>query len=74
MGLALASPRDPDQRGGSIMVRLPNERPAADILARFRAAEIYADARGQILRLSPGFMTSEAGVARMLRALKDGLE
>jgi kynureninase len=69
MGLPLASPADPDRRGGSIMLALPPDLPAPQVLAAFRAQGIWADARSQVLRLSPGVMTTSAGVARMLAAL-----
>jgi selenocysteine lyase/cysteine desulfurase len=69
LGLPLASPRDEAQRGGSIMLRLPQTVAAANVLGAFRQASIYADARGQVLRLSPGVMTTQDGVARMLGAL-----
>ena len=70
MGLPLVSPKGPAHRGGSVMIRLPETRPATALLARFAQQGIYADARGQTLRLSPGVMTTEAGVARMLDCLK----
>lgn len=73
LGLSLASPRDAAQRGGSIMLRLPDTVVAADVLARFRSAEVFADARGQTLRLSPGVMTTAAGVDRMLGVLAEAL-
>lgn len=73
MGLTLASPRDAVQRGGSIMLRLPETVAATDVLARFRNAQVYADARSQTLRLSPGVMTTAAGVDRMLGALAAAL-
>jgi kynureninase len=73
LGLALASPRKESERGGSIMVRLPDTVAAADVLGAFRAADIFADARGQVLRLSPGVMTTDAGVSRMLKALGEAL-
>ena len=73
MGLTLASPRDAAQRGGSIMLRLPETVAATDVLARFRNAQVYADARSQTLRLSPGVMTTAAGVDRMLGALAAAL-
>ena len=69
LGLPLASPRDPAQRGGSVMLALPAEVPAAEVLASFRAAGIHADARSQTLRLSPGVLTTAAGVERMLAVL-----
>jgi kynureninase len=74
LGLRLASPRDPAARGGSVMVHLPADRPATAILEAFRAEKIYADARGQILRLSPGVMTTPAGVVRMLTVLGANLK
>jgi selenocysteine lyase/cysteine desulfurase len=69
LGLPLASPADPDARGGSVMLSLPDHLPAAAILAGLRAADLWADARGQTLRLSPGIMTTEAGVRRLVDAL-----
>jgi len=69
--LPLASPRDESQRGGSIMVALPTDVPAQDLLAAFRQDGISADARSQTLRLSPGVMTTHAGVEKMLAVLGD---
>lgn len=64
-GLALASPRDETARGGSVMLRLREATDPADVLARLRERDVFADARGPILRCSPGFMTTEAGIARL---------
>lgn len=69
LGLDLVSPRDERARGGSVMVRLPGEKPAPDVLAALRAADLYADARGQTLRLSPGVMTTSEGIARLIEGL-----
>ena len=68
--LALVSPRDERKRGGSLMVRLPDRHPAAAAVATLRTAGVYTDARGQVLRISPGIMTDIEGVARLLQALK----
>lgn len=73
LGLALLSPRDPAQRGGSVMVRLPDDRPAPAIVARLREGSVSTDARGQTLRLSPGVMTTGAGVGRLMEALAQAL-
>ena len=70
LGLPLASPRDPDQRGGSVMLRLPERLSAGRALEALRAAGCAADARGQVLRLSPGVMTTPDGVERALAALR----
>lgn len=70
MGLVLASPRDERHRGGSIMVRLPVEADTARIVDGLRERGIYTDCRGRILRLSPGIITTEAGVARLFEGLR----
>lgn len=71
-GFELASPRDAAQRGGSIMVRLPDADQAQALLGKLRGQAVFADARGPILRCSPGFMTTEAGVQRLATALTSG--
>ena len=73
LGLRLASPADPDQRGGSVMALLPEGISAAQVLAGLRAAGVYADARGQVLRMSPGVMTTADGMSRAWPALHAGL-
>ena len=70
MGLTLASPADPDQRGGSLMVVLPDHIDAADVVAQLAALEIYVDNRSQTLRMSPGVLTTAAGIDRTLHALR----
>ncbi len=69
MGLTLATPREPERRGGSLMVSLPESTPAAEVVNQLRAQGIYMDCRGQTLRMSPGPITTEAGVLRTLAAL-----
>jgi len=70
MGLRLATPRAEKDRGGSVMVRLPERQPAAEVVARLRSEGMTSDHRGQTLRLSPGVMTSEAGTDRLVAALR----
>ncbi len=69
LGLAVVTPRDPARRGGSIMAILPDHSPAAGVIAALRAQGIASDARGQLLRLSPGVMTTPGGVDRLEQAL-----
>ncbi len=71
LGLPLVSPADPARRGGSLMVRLPDSQPAPAVIAGLRAQGIFCDARGQILRASPGVMTTPDGVDRLIEALQD---
>lgn len=67
MGLALLTPPDETRRGGSLMMRLSG--PAAAVVAALRAEGVSVDGRGQILRASPGVITTEAGVAALIEGL-----
>lgn len=69
IGLALACPRAEGQRGGSVMVALPEVFAATTVLQALRQSGIHADARGQTLRLSPGAMTTAEGTAALIAAL-----
>ena len=69
LGLPLLTPRDADRRGGSVMLRLPDSHPAADVVTALRAQGITTDARSQTLRLSPGNLTTMAGVETLISAL-----
>jgi len=68
-GFELASPRDPDSRGGSVMMKLPEDVDPQALLADLRTRAVFADARGPLLRCSPGFVTTQAGVDRLAEAL-----
>ncbi|NBZ86697.1 aminotransferase class V-fold PLP-dependent enzyme [Stagnihabitans tardus] len=70
LSLSLVTPRDEARRGGSVMVKLPETQNAQALVASLRAQGITTDARGQTLRLSPGVMTTDAGVDRLAAALK----
>jgi selenocysteine lyase/cysteine desulfurase len=67
------TPRAEGQRGGSVMLRLPDHRPAGDVVSALRAAGISADNRSQTLRLSPGIQTDAAGVAHLAETLAAAL-
>ena len=69
MGLTLASPRDETRRGGSIMLHLPEQTDTATIVNGLRENGVFTDCRGRILRLSPGTVTTEAGIARLFAGL-----
>lgn len=56
-GLSLASPAASTRRGGSVMIRLPGTVDPQPLLAALKAEGLYADARGTVLRLSPGIVT-----------------
>jgi kynureninase len=65
----LASPSDPAQRGGSIMLRLDDADALKAALEAMDQAHVQADGRGRVLRLSPGYVTSAMGVERALAVL-----
>lgn len=66
--LVVASPRAEARRGGGVIIRLP-QRSTTAILQSLREAEVYADCRGELLRLSPGCSTTLQGVERLGRTL-----
>lgn len=73
IGLQLASPREEAQRGGSVMLRLPDDAQPAAIVDGLRKNGVFTDCRGRILRLSPGIVTTSEGVDRLFDSLGDML-
>lgn len=69
MGLTLASPLDDSRRGGSIMLRLPAETDTATVVNGLRQRGVFTDCRGRVLRLSPGTITTAAGIDRLFAGL-----
>jgi selenocysteine lyase/cysteine desulfurase len=69
LGLTLVSPASAEQRGGSVMFRLPAGTNPAVIVGRLRDQQVFTDCRGNILRISPGNVTTMAGVERLLQHL-----
>lgn len=69
LGLELVSPREESQRGGSVMVRLPETLAPAILIDTLRTEQLYADCRGRTLRLSPGVVTGQECVARLFETL-----
>lgn len=69
LNLTLLTPRAPEKRGGSIMLRLPDTHNAAEVVNKLRAQGITTDARSQTLRLSPGTLTTMAGTETLIAAL-----
>jgi selenocysteine lyase/cysteine desulfurase len=64
-GLELASPEEDGRRGGSVMVRLPEGVDGGALISGLREIGVHVDCRGTVLRLSPGVVTDEAGIARL---------
>jgi len=70
LGLELISPREAEERGGSVMFRLPPGADPAAVVGGLREQKVFADCRGTTLRLSPGNVTAPNGVDRLLRSLR----
>jgi len=69
LSLTLGSPSDPANRGASVMFKLSGTAQTSEALVNLKEKRIFADTRGDVLRLSPGILTSEDSV----RALGDCL-
>jgi len=65
----VASPLDATQRGGSVMLKLHVD--AAPVVAALRTRQLYCDARGTTLRLSPGAVTTADDVDTLCAALDE---
>lgn len=70
LGLTLASPARLEKRGGSLMLKLRDPEQVQDMLARLARVNVQADGRGNLLRMSPGVLTTENGIDRALEAMK----
>ncbi len=62
MDIPLHSPRDPDRRGGAVMMRFPDRAEAAACVGALGVEGYSVDFRGPILRMSPGFVTEARAV------------
>ncbi len=70
LDMQIATPVDPDKRGGSVMVELPVHVDPAALVNRLREQDLHVDARARILRLSPGNVTRLDHVERLFAAIK----
>jgi hypothetical protein len=51
------------------MLKVPASQDPRTLIDTLRAARLYADCRGTTLRLSPGIVTTQSGVERLLAEL-----
>jgi selenocysteine lyase/cysteine desulfurase len=70
LGLKLVSPAAAGERGGSVMFQMPARADPAALVAHLREQNLFIDCRGNILRISPGNVTTASDVERLLRALR----
>jgi len=68
-GLTLATPKTESERGGSVMLHLPDGIDSRNVIDGLAKRDLLADCRGQILRLSPGAVTEMRHVERLCEAL-----
>jgi kynureninase len=68
-GYRLLSPRNDDERGGSIMAEAPAHLDAEKIVLQLKVAGVFVDARSRTLRFSAGVCTARAGLGRLAQGL-----
>ena len=73
MGVALASPRDPDRRGGHVTLNHPRMKEVTDALWAREVIPDYRDPQGLRIGLSP-LSTSFEEVRRGMRAVREELD
>ncbi|WP_137701487.1 aminotransferase class V-fold PLP-dependent enzyme [Marimonas lutisalis] len=73
LGLPLNSPRDPDRRGGSVMLRLADIAQAKALTETLAGHGYAVDFRGPILRLSPGVVTGEEAIDTLFDVIETTL-
>ncbi|CCV03359.1 Aminotransferase, class V superfamily [Mesorhizobium metallidurans STM 2683] len=70
-GWSVRSPLAASERGGSVMLTLPQGIDPAKTVSSLRDERLYCDARGATLRLSPGMVTTDDAVDALLARLQD---
>ena len=71
IGLGLASPDEDARRGGSVMLHLPPDADPAQVVEGLQQMRVHVDARGRVLRVSPGAVTEMRHVERLLAGLHE---
>lgn len=73
VGATVATPRDPERRGGFVAIRTPRAR---EIALALRERGVFVDARRDLLRIGPAPYSTdeeiERGVERVVEALQSG--
>jgi len=66
----LLTPIEEEERGGSLMFELPSTVDIDDLISEIERDCISVDVRGRILRISPGYTTTESAVSQLCAHLK----
>jgi len=75
LGLELLSPREPEQRGGLIRVRVPGGPQGAErVLHALFERDVVVDRRGDALRISPHFFNSRNDIELCFSELRAALQ
>jgi kynureninase len=75
LGLDLLSPREPEQRGGLIRLRVAGGPQEAErVLHALFERDVVVDRRGDALRISPHFFNSEVDIERCFNELSRALQ
>lgn len=71
LGLEVRSPRDQEQRGGLVRIKVPGGRAEAErVLHALLGRDVVVDSRNDTLRVSAHFFNDEADITRLLSELK----
>jgi selenocysteine lyase/cysteine desulfurase len=72
VNLEVLSPRADERRGGLVRVRVPGGRPNAErILHELFRRDVVLDQRGDALRISPHFFSTEEDIGHCFEELKE---
>jgi kynureninase len=72
VNLEVLSPRADERRGGLVRVRVPGDRPNAErILHELFRRDVVLDQRGDALRISPHFFSTEEDIGHCFEELKE---
>lgn len=68
-GLKIVSPEEEDRCGGTVVVEIPGRLAEEDLTRRLLSKGIFCDMRGNRMRWSPGYITTEQALERLDGAL-----
>lgn len=71
--LKVLSPRSDGERGGTVVIRVPDSIAPAELVQRLGKSDIHCDVRGNRMRWSPGLITTVAALHELDRCLGKAL-
>ena len=73
-GLTVLSPRSDAERGGTVVIRVPDAIAPAELVQRLGQSGLHCDVRGNRMRWSPGLITKLAALDELDRCLGETLD